>query len=264
MTVRDIYTVEKTKIYYHRAYRKITGSVWKFLLELMCITVPLLFLFLFVYPLLTKGICLITHNILSGYFSSGTVHIIDQAFLLGRISFIDIPGKNPSSIITLINLIISLCLIIILPRLKRRKNIAIFFAFMSAINLSSALFFTISPSEFPYTLTQFSELYIKTQINMWLFLPFILGLALLLMPDPFLPKPALVLLTLIYSIVFGFLRYILFLFIVSRFSIIYIPILFFAFGPLIDFVYLVGIYSYYNSRVAQNLRMNRMVWKWSF
>jgi hypothetical protein len=135
---------------------------------------------------------------------------------------------------------------------------------MAAINLSSAVFFTISPSEFPYTLTQFSELYIKTQINMWLFLPFVLGTALLLMPDPFLPKPALVLLTLIYSIVFGFLRYILFLFIVSRFSVIYIPILFFATGPLIDFVYLVGIYSYYNSRVANNLRKNRMVWKWSF
>lgn len=256
--------MEKTIIYYHRAYRKITGSVWKFLLELMCITVPLLLLFLFVYPLITRGICFIAHDILSGYLPQGAVQIYNQAFLLGRISFIDIPGKNPSSLTTMINLIISVGLVILLPHLKRRKNIAIFFTFMAAINLSSAVFFTISPSEFPYTLTQFSELYIKTQINMWLFLPFVLGTALLLMPDPFLPKPALVLLTLIYSIVFGFLRYILFLFIVSRFSVIYIPILFFATGPLIDFVYLVGIYSYYNSRVANNLRKNRMVWKWSF
>jgi phosphotransferase system glucose/maltose/N-acetylglucosamine-specific IIC component len=85
--------VEKTIIYYHRAYRKITGSVWKFLLELMCITVPLLLLFLFVYPLITRGICFIAHDILSGYLPQGAVQIYNQAFLLAGYPLLIYPGK---------------------------------------------------------------------------------------------------------------------------------------------------------------------------
>jgi hypothetical protein len=99
---------------------------------------------------------------------------------------------------------------------------------------------------------------------MWLFLPLILSMAILLFPTRIFPKLALILVTLVYSIIFGTLRYIIFLFILSKFSIIYMALLFFCFGPLIDFVYIVGIYSYYGSRHAINLRKNRTVWKWSF
>lgn len=205
-----------------------------------------------------------TREVLSRYFSQGMVHIFSKAFLLDKISFVDIPGKYPTTTTSTVNLIISLGLVIFLPQLKKRKNIAIFFTFMAVVNMASALFFTISPTAFPYTVSQFSELYIKSQISMWFFLPFILGMAVLLMPVSFFPKLALILLTLVYSIIFGSLRYIIFLFIISKFSIIYMALLFFAFGPLIDFVYIVGIYSYFNSKVATNLKSNRMVWKWSF
>ena len=254
----------KEIIYYHRAYRKITGSGRRFLIELFCLGAILLLLFLFVYPEITKVMSLFAHYILSSYFIPDTVQVFDQSFLLAKIYFVSIPGKYPSTTVSIVNLLLSLSLIILLPQAKRNKNIAIFFTFMAIINLASAIFFTISPSEFPYTVTQFSELYVKTQISMWFFLLFILGMAILLLPSSVFPKLVLILLTLLYSIIFGSLRYILFLFVVTKFSIIYMPLLFFSFGPLIDFVYIVGIYSYYNSRLARNLQGNRMVWKWLF
>lgn len=99
---------------------------------------------------------------------------------------------------------------------------------------------------------------------MWLFIPFILGLAVLLLPAPFFSKLTLIFFTIIYSIVFGTLRYIIFLFIVSKFSVIYMALLFFAFGPLIDFIYIVGIYSFYSNRLAKTLKNNETVWKWSY
>lgn len=206
----------------------------------------------------------VAQTVLSSYYPSDTIKVIGKTFLLGDVSFIDIDGTYPSALVSLINFIVSLCLVTVLPALKRNKNIAIYLLFLAAINLVSALFFTLSPYEFPYTASEFSEFYIKSEISMWLFIPFILGLAVLLLPAPFFSKLILIFSAIIYSIVFGTSRYIIFLFIVSKFSVIYMALLFFAFGPLIDFIYIVGIYSFYNSRLARTLKNNESVWKWSY
>jgi hypothetical protein len=254
----------KSLIYYHRAYRKITGSGWLFLVELLIITLPLSLLILFIYPSITEQMSLIAQTVLSSYYLPDTVKVIGQSFIWGNVSIVSIPGTHPSALVSFINFIISLVLIISLPFAKRGRNIAIYVAFLAAINLVSALFFTLSPSEFPYTGTVFSELYIKTEISMWLFIPIILGMAFMPLPAPILPKVLLIVFALLYSIIFGTLRYIIFLFVISKFSVIYMALLFFAFGPLIDFVYIVGIYCFYTSRLAKKLKGSESVWKWLY
>jgi hypothetical protein len=99
---------------------------------------------------------------------------------------------------------------------------------------------------------------------MWLFIPLILGMAFLPLPASIFPKLLLIAFALIYSVIFGTLRYIIFLFIISKFSVIYMALLFFAFGPLIDFVYIVGIYCFYTSKLAKNLKGSETVWKWLY
>jgi len=99
---------------------------------------------------------------------------------------------------------------------------------------------------------------------MWLFIPFILGMAVTLLPTPIYLRLVLIFFAVTYSIVFGTLRYIIFLFIISKCSVIYMALLFFAFGPLIDFVYIVGIYSFYTNRLAYNLKSSNSIWKWSY
>jgi hypothetical protein len=41
-------------------------------------------------------------------------------------------------------------------------------------------------------------------------------------------------------------------------------LLYFAFGPLIDFVYIVGIFSIYSNRLAEKLQGSIKAWKWLY
>lgn len=254
----------KTIIYYHRAYRKITRSGWLFFIEMSAICVPLSFAVLFGFPLLTEPMSYIARSVLSSCYPPGIIQIVEKSFLWEKVSVVSLPGAYPSGLTIIINLVVSLFMVLFLPRVKKGKNIAIFFLFLAGINLVSAFFFIFAPFDFPYTATEFSEFYIKAEISIWLFIPLILGMAFLPLPSSVYPKLILIVLTLIYSIIFGTLRYIVFLFIISKFSVIYMALLFFAFGPLIDFVYIVGIYCFYNSRLAMTLKGNESVWKWSY
>jgi hypothetical protein len=99
------------------------------------------------------------------------------------------------------------------------------------------------PSAFPYSMLKFSELYITTEVGMWFFVPVIMGVALLPIPAGIGSKWLIMVVTILYSIVFGIVRYVVFLFVIVKFSYIFMPVLYFCFGPLVDFVYIVGIYS---------------------
>ncbi len=69
---------------------------------------------------------------------------------------------------------------------------------------------------------------------------------------------------LFYSLVFGIVRYAVFLNILSKISFLFMAVLFFAFGPLLDFFYMVGIYSFYLCRISKKAGNNLEIWKWSF
>ncbi|MBN2320802.1 MAG: hypothetical protein JXR49_17110 [Acidobacteria bacterium] len=254
----------KTIIYYHRAYRKIAGSRKTLVRELLAIALPLSVLMFLSYPTITRWMSLFTQAVLSRYYPSGWIQVIERPFFFGDVSFVAIPGTYPSLSVTVINLAISLALVLFLPRMRKGKNIAIYIFYLAAINLVSSLFFLFFYSYFPYSATRFSELYVITEISMWLFIPFILGMAIVLFPPAIIPKMTVILMTLFYSVVIGTLRYVLFLFIVSKLSVLYMALLYFAFGPLVDFIYVVGIFSFYSNRLAINLQGSIKAWKWSY
>jgi hypothetical protein len=111
---------------------------------------------------------------------------------------------------------------------------------------------------------KFSELYITTEVGMWFFVPVIMGIALLPIPAGIFSKFVILFLTLLYSMIFGIVRYIVFLFIIAKLSYLFMPVLYFSLGPLVDFIYIVGIYSFYVSKVAENIAQDCKVWKWVF
>lgn len=254
--------MSKSLDYDHRAYRKITGSLWVFLLA----TIPIIILILLFYPDITKLMGLIARDILSLSFMPGTLEIIQQKFLIENenIFLLISPGSYPSTLTSLISSLVMLVLIFILQRIKSNRNLAIFAVFLAVIHMVSAIYFTLVPYLFPYTFTDFAGLYVKTVICIWLFIPCILAMALLPLPASFIPKFLLIILTLIYSFIFATLRYAIFLYVLSKFSFIYMALLFFAFGPLIDFVYIVGIYALYTTQLAKKLKDDESVWKWLY
>ena len=235
-----------------------------FLMALSTISILFSLLILLYSPLITEKMSQVARTALSQSYSVETITVVEKSFLWGTVSLVSLSGTSPSRFFALINLVVSLALIVFLLRVEKQKNIAIYFLFLAAINLASSVFFLLFPQAFPYTITEFSELYIKAQLSMWLFIPFILSMAFLSLPAPMPHKLLLMIFTFIYSAIFGTLRYIIFLYIISKFSVIYMALLFFAFGPLIDFVYIVGIYSFYSSRLAKNLKSSASVWNWSY
>lgn len=207
---------------------------------------------------------LIAGNILSSSFEPGALEIVQQKFLLENknVFLLVSPESYPSTILSFISSLVMLLLIFVLQRIKINKNMAIFFTFLAVIHIGSAIFFTLIPYRFTYSMTDFAELYVKTIICIWLFIPCVLSMAILPLPAPFLPKFFLVILTLIYSFIFTTVRYAIFLYVLSKFTFIYMALLFFAFGPLIDFIYVVAFYAVYTANLAQKLKANEMVWKW--
>lgn len=253
----------KTIIYYHRSYRKIAGSGWSFLLALIAVGFSLSLAVIFFCPFLTKWMSLITKGVLSPYYSTGTLHIIEKSFIWKNVSMLEINGLHPSTPAIYVNAVISLLVIVAMIPIKKYKNIAVFIIFLTFIHLVSALFFMFFGYAFPYTGTEFSELCVKSQIGMWIFIPIILVMAFMPLPATMASRLSVLIVTMMYSFVFGALRYIVFLFIISEFSVIYMALLYFAFGPLVDFIYIVGIYSIYNSRLSKTLKGKEAVWKWA-
>ena len=64
-----------------------------------------------------------------------------------------------------------------------------------------------------------------------------------------------------YSILFGFLRYVLFLFILHKYSYLFMAPMFIAFDPPIDIAYIMGIYAFYISITSKRIKKSLEVWE---
>ncbi len=64
---------------------------------------------------------------------------------------------------------------------------------------------------------------------------------------------------------FGTVRYVIFIWLLYRFSVIYMAFFYFMIGPMFDFLYLVMIYAVFVNRMigVYDSRKGKEVWKWS-
>ncbi len=136
-----------------------------------------------------------------------------------------------------------------------------FFALISAI---SAVFFALDPERFPYTVEMYSRLYVKTMLVIWVLIPTVLSISLAAVPSSFLAKLGLIGGTFLYSFLLGAVRYAFFMAVLRKGTLLFMPLLVFALGPMVDFVYVVSFYSMYISRVSLSLRSKGGIWRWSF
>jgi len=254
----------KSVILYHRSYRKISGSAGLFFLQFLFIALPLSLIIALFYPEITLFVCRIAKAALSTCFPVDAVKIIAAPYVIGEISIIHLPSQFPSVLNSLINAIVCLILLVCLPKIEMAKPIVTFCMVVVFINFVSSLFFLFFAYRFPYELADYSVLYMKQQIGIWFFVPVIMGFAMLPLPSTLLSKSITMLITVFYSLLFGTVRYVVFLFILSKVSMLYMAILFFVFGPLVDFIYIVGIYSIHAMRLAEKIKGDFGFWKWSY
>lgn len=254
----------KSVILYHRSYRKISGSPWTFLLAFVCIALPLSLAIILFHPEISRMLSLVAQAVLTPYFPQDTLRIIESPYITRNVFLLELPSAYPTLLFSIGNALASLALLALLPGITRAKHVFIFLIVVAFINFLSSLFFTFFPYRFPYEAVDYSELYIKQQLSIWFFVPVIMGLAVLPLPSTLASKVATILFTVCYSLVFGTARYAVFLFVLSKISLLYMAVLFFVLGPLIDFVYIVGVYSVHVAWLAKKMKGDFATWKWSY
>lgn len=227
-------------IFYHRAYRKQPFSKKNVFWESIGLLSPVL-LVLFLYPIVTLGITKFSKFILSKYFIKGQIEILKRHYVFLRLYIVSMHTLFHSPLFYLLFFIFSfLAIIIMLLFIKTQifKPIFLYLIYILSINAISSAFFVLIPFKFPYNLATFSDLYIKTEVAIWFFIPVILAMALIPLPSNFFIKFLVSISALIYSVIFAVVRYILFLYLLEKFSFVLMATLFFCFGPLVDFIYI--------------------------
>ena len=187
--------------------------------------------------------------------------------LFGKISYLSAGTVYPGIQMSLINTGISLGVILLLAGLPwKGRPLAIYLILCSAIHLINSLWFVFGEKYFPYTLTVYSNLYMLQEIGIWVMFFVMTVMVTGIIGDRGVIYKLLTLLAvMLYSIVFGTVRYVIFIWLLYRFSVIYMAFFYFMIGPMFDFLYLVMIYALFVNRMigVYDSRKGKEVWKWS-
>ena len=259
---------KKNKIYYAHTYRRIDVNWIKNIIFAGMIIIPSLILVAVNIDGITDSIVRIATEILSKVISERQMHVmVSQYSVLGEMKYVELPTVYPEFSLNCWNLLICILILLLLGLMRKTKRpLAVFGIFGILIHIVSCVYFMLRTEEFPYTLGDYSELYLKQQIGIWLTFIVLAGLILGFMGNKgYVSKVVTFLCIMIYSFVFGTIRYILFLFILYQFSVLYMAILFFVFGPVFDFSYFVAVYAVFMNKNIKDYEFGKKkgVWQWS-
>ena len=257
---------EKKLIYYHRAYKKFRGSPtssrWTFLILWVIFDL----LILASHSQILDGFIWASSKLLQWLNCPVEISLWPaRMIVIEYLPYLILPVRFPGPGLALANFVLCMAIVICLPRISQLpRPIMVWTGFVAVINAISSAYFILCPHLFPYGIGQFSVLYLGTELGIWLMIPIVMGAALAPLPAPFLEKAGVVLMTMIYSMVFGIVRYVVFLYLLYQASVLYMAVMFFSFGPLFDFVYIVGFYSYYSKVLSLRLKHDEDAWQWLY
>lgn len=262
---------KKTRIHYARTYRHFAPESKKQWVFLLAVVVPCLIVFLFFFTELTFALSSWVRESLAAFFPADSIDIAYRPFLplFGGVYFVELPNKLPTGEETAVNLIVTLVAVFsILFAFRHKKGgtpVSIYAIIVLLLHLVSCLFFLFAKEYFPYTVSEYSELYMLQQVGLWMAFLFLAGIISGIFGYGKIGGRLLLFFGIItYSLIFGCVRYLVFLFILSKASTLYMTSLFFSLGPMFDFIYFVFLYSIFiNSRIEHfNYGEGLADWKW--
>lgn len=259
---------DKKNIYFIRTYRRLKKNVIGSILYLCFLVIPTIILFVLNIGNITRFMSQLVVRILGKVYPGTPLYIREEMFsILARMEFVELPTVYPKVSLIFINLAITLILVMFLNSGNRKgKPLSVYFSIMALIHIMNCIYFIFAANYFPYTAYQYSILYMKQQLGIWLAFIVLVGLITgLLATKGLFYRIATFVFILLYSFIYGIIRYILFLFIIQEFSIIYMAPLYFALGPFFDFLYLVFIYGIYTNKMIKmyDSEVGRGEWLWS-
>lgn len=259
----------KRKIYYARTYRHLAVNKIESVFYLLLLVLPCFLLLLFNYGTVTEWTCDFTMSVLGKHLPD--VRLVRESGefipMLDAVQMVGVPTVYPSQNFVLGNLGLVFFLIWMLLHFMKQSNaLSIYLILNLLVHVINCIYFLFAGRYFPYSALEFSDLYIKQQVGIWLSFLVIAGLLTGLLGKGMIIRRFLVMaFIMLYSFAVGTVRYIVFLYIIYRYSLLYMAIFFFCLGPFFDFLYLVGIYCFYLNRMIKIYDRNDRLeeWKWS-
>lgn len=257
----------KSTIFYPREYRhfsKMKRSTWFYLL--LCV-LPVTSIFFVLYSPISKMLCTWAGNMIA-LVGGQTLMRSTYEFLpwFGNLYYLVLEGPMPTYTHALISTIVCVVALVVLSQVEGSARALMIYLCMGLfVHLISSVFFLFFSAYFPYTHTDYSELYMKQQVAIWIMISFVSGVATALINSSGIAKWITFLSTVAYIFIFGCIRYVVYLLIVLYCSLMYMATLFFTFGVLFDFLQLVAIYSIFVKYMStkMNTGRRRSEWLWS-
>lgn len=258
----------KKTIYYARTYRRIHIDRIKSTIFASLLIIPSFILCIFMIDDMTEVLTGIGSWILSQVIPAEVIQVATTEYaVLNSMNYIELPMTYPT--VSMICWNLAICFFLLMSMLlfqKTGRPVAIFSMFGMMIHTVSCMYFLFAATEFPYSIGVYSDLYIKQQIGIWLTFIVLGGFVITFMGERgYLFKLLTFIEIMVYSIVFGSVRYILFLYILYRYSVLYMALLFFVVGPLFDFSYFVALYALFVNKIVKDYEYGEKkgVWRWS-
>ena len=259
---------EKKLIDYSRTYRRIKAdktSCAVYVIFLIVLAVLLVWLFIGDLTGVVSNFCKI---ILEKYAPSIRVSIKSETYpFLRTIHYISVSTVYPTMQISFMNAGCALAVELFCACMPwRGRPLGIYLIMSGTVHLINSLWFVFAGDYFPYTLTVYSKLYIFQEIGIWIMF-FVMTVCVtgIVGNRGLVCKLATLCAVMVYSIVFGAVRYVVFLYLLHRFSMIYMALFYFMLGPMFDFLYLVMLYAVFVNRMIRiyDARKGRGDWEWS-
>ena len=214
-------------------------------------------------------------ELISYFFSNFALYFLKDASISKRelvmgksIYFLSSAGRLPTPLESILALVFSLLLILFNRKIDLIPlPFKIWMNFFAIILAISSIYFLLFGYAFPYGLEDFSFLYMIAQVGIFSFIPLLLGFALSLFTFSWwviFTNLFAVFITLFYSFIFGFLRYTFFIYILDNYSFLWMANMFFNLGPLLDMIYISGIYGVYLSVLSRRSSGYIKAWKWLY
>lgn len=252
----------KAQIYYARYGKKLKFKKFGFILQIIVYSAIFEVLVFKLIPLATHYMSIFTSNFLE------TNNIIYKKFIFTDLYFIYTSNMSLNRIYIISIAFVSAILIFIIIESKKdifSKMFSMWFIYILLIVFLSSFYFIFFNKYYPYNINDFSLLYVEMQCGIWFMIPFIIGIPLALFSFNYsvtIQNFFIIFITLLYSFAFGAVRYAFFIIILHKFSLLWMPLMFFAFGPLMDFVYISAIFSFYISILSKSYKNSLEVWEW--
>ncbi len=149
--------------------------------------------------------------------------------------------------------------------LRRAQRVVAPLRFLLVYNLllmaASALYLLFA-GHLGYDAEEFSRLYLRTVVIIWLVTPVFMAALSLTLPFSPLDRVGLIVLTLLYDVTFSAVRYALFVWLLTRLGAVVMANLYLFLGPLLDVVYFVGIFALFVLRLTRRLGRNPEFQAW--